>query len=575
MTSVKNYGSTVKNGNNKTSNLREGYIAQDSPTTVDEIPLAAEQLVNVFEICGGVFRKMREFGMKTGDIRDFHFISIYPIDAFDVETIEGRLKTTYHAMCREYGVSYSVANTDAYLVLVDQTIKNAISKDDPDVALKLHLAMLQAVMSGGDGKKDLTVQDAQHIIQHFPHRNREVLLYYDEEGNKRPHAPNHLPETGYLALCGHRVEEVSLVKKLAWLHFCVLMYKDTKLRTTVSHAMTTLEVARQSRLALRDSGVRSKKYMTPRVGLDNTMWKFSPREKIDGEYVMVNYDFVVHPGSGPVDRLSRYAFGNSLVICIDPIASDGDYVMSFEDYKEMDVPLPPGRGLMCSDIAVHYNGRGGLAPKGTNEAAASCIKFALDNNLDYIVKVAMDVDENLPAIFFQPIYSLYRKVRLHNLEFIVARGDKTLSEIFHWGAPIVKHANDYREYMNETREFPDGIFKMLDPVIGLTPKFVPVVLGPIPVRSITNDHFIPKMWDNDKMVKLRGALVGDFKNGFIDHTQYHGVNCHGLTAKEFTSLLIERCKWLTIRDALVIVANRAVEYGYSDDDLMCDVVFEA
>lgn len=171
-----------------------------------------------------------------------------------------------------------------------------------------------------DMMKTLQAGDVRKAITLWPYGFGEVFPNYDANGEKMPDSPEDLPRFIWDALCGkvkerqvHLSEE--LAKELAHLHAVLRGSENQRARVDEDLAVSFLQSKRIQRLKYVDRGVRSKKFMSVTPWAATTFNKF---------YVEEQYDLVIHPGSGCIDRLSNTAFVNTArVFCIDPRFDDG------------------------------------------------------------------------------------------------------------------------------------------------------------------------------------------------------------------------------------------------------------
>jgi hypothetical protein len=189
-----------------------------------------------------------------------------------------------------------------------------------------------------------------------------------------------------------------------------------------------LRSCRIDRAQLRDGGARSKKFMIKSRACNSTVYKFFDDTPDD----------VVHFGSGDSSRLSRFAFPNANVECVDPVCDGTDgKSMTIEQYLNLGSDLSDK--VLVSDAAIHDDL--GLH-SDTNIINAPLLNYGKR----CILKYCLCLPSQIPSVFHEYRYKVRKKIRLHNTELILERCEngRKIGEINHLGWQLVTEANRLR-----------------------------------------------------------------------------------------------------------------------------------
>lgn len=519
---------------------------------LDKFPHRLDTLAQAYQLA----RKVRQvIGPNYVAMGVVHWDSIYPQTASH-RSEEMRDFTT---LTRSAGVVVDV-KSDCSLVYLDDEVVKMVPHNLPYSSLLVNLEVYLQACSR------LTLPQCSKLQSAFPHPNSAVLQYYDYAGVRVKGAEDLVPETIFGALTREQYAVNQLEEELFELHAACLVGDFGEIpRVSVAEAVATLEDQRVARRRWEDRGGKSKAYMYPGPAHNNTVWKFVPER---------DYDVVVHPGAGRTDRLSRRAF-RTKTICIDPSSDDKAERMTFKEYALKNPVLEGDAKLVCSDMSV-YNDLG-MMTQLSNQLAADACEYAIANGADYLLKVGLSTESELPAIFKEPIFEYHKKPRLHNAEVIVKKGHRTLMDIFQDVAFVVKRSNELRELMTASKQWPKRLYSDLAPFLPPLPDEVLVVYPDDKIfqRQPSAGIFDPhdKAY-NDFKPCFGEMTIDDFIAYPISDINYDQIDTAGSTAYEVVIQLRDKCSWMKMKEAYAHLANMAVEYGYHGSMRLAEIVFE-
>lgn len=490
------------------------------------------------------------------------------------------------------GYGYTVRKTSDKLTLycrrgkksLRQVAQYPLSNDKHNMYIDLKIVL--------DMMNTLQASDVSRIQAYWPYGFDQLFSYYDSTGKKMQGADELLPEFIWDALCGRRHERTvqissELSKELGHLHAVLGGDENMKERIKPNDALALLTSSRIQRLKYTDRGVRSKRFMSV------TPWSATTFNKF---YTDESYDVVIHPGSGPIDRLSSTAFLKSKrVFCIDPVFDEGfgrvDGIRStWEDWveSEPDLSVFSGRVLICSDACAIIRTTKETRPSdrftGLDEVGTNIIadRILTDSqrmfpNADIILKVALQDPKDLPDDLRAARVHLHSKVRLHNAEIIVRvakdGGGITMDALMHRIAYIVYRANLARERMDTHNVFPGGdLSSVLDvyrpkvrQMCGFIHSTTQPPRGGVRHVGVTKGVSIEIDVEGSKLCKY---------GGHDDVVTCISMNeVEDLTFAQAARLMIRRKPWVGKYVILRELAGMALSLGYEPDTDVGTIMF--